>query len=138
MFDLQTHFATGHAQRAFGDNMDGIRLERFKPFLDAALCEQSELDLRIGWQRHRVEAVAGMDDIEFVAFGLKLRNHALHGAHNAIHLRFPGVCYDHDAHKRLLIAPNDDAQSFRDGKAGRKANRSLQLSKLWISSRCRG
>ncbi len=104
VFDLQTHLSAGHAERALGNNMYGIWLEGFEPFLDLSLGKERQFDFWIGRQGHCVKAFAGMDDLELMTFFGQLGDHALHGADNSVYLGFPGVCHDHDAHALLLIA----------------------------------
>ena len=85
------------AERAFGCDVDGVGFEFEEALLDDLLRAEGQLDLGIGRQRDRLEAVR-RDDVPGMAHLLAFGDHALHRAHDAIDLRVPGVGYEHDAH----------------------------------------
>ena len=68
-----------------------------------------------------LRASAGMNDFKLVPVLAQLCDHTLHRAHNPIHLWFPGVRYDHDAHAQLLIAPNGNGRKCKVARQTRKA-----------------
>ena len=115
VFHFQAHFAPGHAKCAFGNDVNRMGLESLKPLLDLAFREKGELDFGVGWQRHRIEALTGMDNIKLMSLGFELGNYPLHCAHHAIDLRFPGVSDDHDAHNGSF-ALIDDFRVLRTAK----------------------
>ena len=93
----QADRARGPAERAFGGDVNRVGFEFEEALLDDFLRAEGQLDLGISRQRDRLEAV-GRDDVPRMAHLLALGDDALHRADNAIHLRIPGVGYQHDAH----------------------------------------
>ena len=100
VFHHEAHGAPGHAEGAFGSDMNSVRLEFVEPIFNPAPGEQGQLDFRIGRQRHGSKPLAGMNNLPDMAHSLGFFDHALHCAHDAINLRIPGVRNEHDAHER--------------------------------------
>ena len=109
VFHGQAHGPPCHTECAFCRDMYRVGFKLVEPILNPAAGEQGQLDLRIGGQWHRPKPLAGMHDLPDMAHRLGFLDHALHGAHDTINLRIPGVGYEHDAHERSFNSPSSRA-----------------------------
>ena len=85
------------ANRAFGGEMDRMRIEVRQHLSDRRGPREGEPDFGIGRARHRIEQV-GRDDENHVTLPLELGANGLQRPHHTIHLRAPRISGDRDAH----------------------------------------
>ena len=106
------------ADRPFGGDMDGLRLEGLEALLNRLIDTHRHLDLGVGGQREGLELV-GADHLDQMAHGLQLGDHAGQGADHAVDLRLPGVGGHQDAHGLAGVARRGDRLAdARQGVSG--------------------
>ena len=93
---FQAHGTACHAERAFRSDVNGSRFEGIEAILNAFARTERQFDFAIGRQWNCFEAICGRDDFELVPHGFAFLNDTGQGSNNTIHLRFPGICDEHD------------------------------------------
>ena len=99
---LEADAAHGVAERPFGGDVDGVRLERVEPPLDLAGRHQRQPDFRIARHRQRPEQIRA-EEFDIGAERARLARDMAERAHDAVHLWQPGVGRDQNFHDQAAF-----------------------------------
>ncbi|ABA51161.1 hypothetical protein BURPS1710b_1413 [Burkholderia pseudomallei 1710b] len=91
--------ARGEPERAFGRDVQRVRLERVQALAQPPVRQDRQADFGIGRAGHRAE-FERRDELDAVAERGELACRALERAHDAVDLRLPRIGDDHDFHRR--------------------------------------
>ena len=109
---LQADAPRGQADRALGGDVDRLRLERLELLLHLLVGADGELDLGIGRQREAGKLV-GADHLHLIAQVAQFGDNTGQGAHDAVHLRLPGVGSQKDAHQAISGSVSSPSVTWR-------------------------